>query len=212
MNGTISLFLADDHVLVCQGIAALLAKQPDMTVVGHCGDGLKVVDEVMRTKPDVVVLDLQMPGLHGVDICRQITRKAKHTAVLVLTMHADEEFIVQALENGACGYMLKEAAFDQLVEAVRTVAHGNLYLGAGVPRGVLSRLTEAKRDDPYNRLTPRERQVLHLIAEGKTSKKIAGMLSLSPKTVDTHRAHLMAKLDIHDLATLVKYAMKKKLL
>lgn len=205
----IRLFLADDHTLVRQGIAALIAKSPDIEVVGECGDGLKVVEEVLQTKPDVVVLDLAMPGLNGMDVCRQLTRKAKKAAVLILTMYADEEFIVRSLENGANGYLLKEAAADQLVEAVRTVARGDLFLGPGVPRSVLGRLTSRTKDDAYDRLTSRERQVFQLIAEGKTNRTIAEILSLSVKTIDTHRAHLMRKLGIHDQTSLVKLAIKK---
>ncbi len=207
---TINLFLADDHTLVRQGIAALITKEPDIRVVGECGDGLKVLPDVLAIKPDVVVLDLAMPGLNGLDVCRQLTKKAKGTAVLVLTMHAEEEFIVRALENGASGYLLKEAAADQLAEAVRTVARGDLYLGPGVPRSVLGRLTAGgNKTDPYNRLTTREREVLQLIAEGKTNRDIAEVLKLSVKTVDTHRAHLMRKLSIHDQTTLVKFAIRR---
>ena len=205
----IRLFLADDHTLVRQGIAALFAISPDIEVVGECGNGLNVMDGVLETKPDVVVLDLAMPGLNGMDVCRQLTRKAKGVAVLILTMYADEEFIVRSLENGANGYLLKEAAPDQLVEAVRTVARGDLFLGPGVPRSILSRLTSRTDDDPYDRLTSRERQVFQLIAEGKTNRKIAEILGLSVKTVDTHRAHLMRKLDIHDQTSLVKIAIQK---
>ena len=205
----IRLFLADDHTLVRQGIAALLAKSPDIEVVGQCGNGRKVMDGVVETKPDVLVLDLAMPGLNGMDVCRQLTRKAKGVAVLILTMYADEEFIVRSLENGANGYLLKEAAPEQLVEAVRTVARGDLFLGPGVPRSILSRLTSRTEDDPYERLTSREREVFQLIAEGKTNRKIAEILALSVKTVDTHRAHLMRKLDIHDQTSLVKIAIQK---
>jgi len=207
----IRVFLADDHTLVREGIAVLIGSAPDMEVVGQCGDGLKVVADVQAAKPDVVVLDLTMPGLNGLDICRQLQRKAKSAAVLILTMHTDEEFIVRALENGAGGYLVKEAAADQLAEAVRTVSRGELYLGPRVPRSVLSRLTAGSREDPYNQLTTRERQVLQLIAEGKTNRQVAEVLELSVKTVDTHRAHLMRKLNIHDQTTLVKYALKRGL-
>jgi DNA-binding NarL/FixJ family response regulator len=209
MEKKIGLFLADDHTLVRQGIAALVNQTPDMRVVGECGDGLKVVEEVLKSKPDVVVLDLTLPGLNGLDVCRQLTRKAKGIAVLVVTMHVEEEFIVRSLESGASGYLIKEAAADQLAEAVRTVARGDLYLGPGVPRAVLSRLTAGPDADPYNRLTVREREVLQLIAEGKTNRRVAEILDLSVKTVDTHRAHLMRKLDIHDQTSLVKYAIRR---
>jgi DNA-binding NarL/FixJ family response regulator len=141
MDEKIRVFLADDHTLVREGIAVLIGGADDMAVVGQCGDGLKVVEEVLRTKPTVVVLDLTMPGMNGLDICRQLQRRAKGVGVLVLTMHTDEEFIVRALENGASGYLVKEAAADQLAEAVRTVARGELYLGPRVPKTVLQRLT-----------------------------------------------------------------------
>ena len=209
MHEPISIFLADDHTLVREGLAALIAKVADMQVVGQCGDGLAVVDEVLAVLPRVVLLDLTMPGLNGLDICRQLVKKAKNSAVLVLTMHADEEFIVQALQNGASGYLLKEAAADQLAEAVRTVARGDLYLGTGVPKTVLNRLVKGRDSDPYNLLTPREREVLHMIAEGKTSRSIAEKTGISAKTVETHRAHLMKKLKIHSQTALVKYALRR---
>lgn len=209
MGNRITVFLADDHTLVRQGIAALVSKNPDVKVVGQCGDGLKVVEQVLAARPNVVVLDLQMPGLNGLDICRQLSRKAKGAGILVLTMHADEEFIIQALENGASGYLLKEAAADQLNEALLAVAAGQLYLGPGVPSSVLNRLAQGKGSDPYNTLTARERQVLQLIAEGKTDREIAPILGLSVKTVDTHRAHAMRKLGLHDQTALVKFALRR---
>jgi len=212
MEKKIGLFLADDHTLVREGIASLISDNPGLTVVGQCGDGLRVVEEVVKAKPDVVLLDLSMPGLNGLDICRQLTRKCKKVAVLVVTMHSDEEFIVRSLENGAAGYLVKEAAADQLADAIRTVARGDLYLGPGVPKSILGRLGARGKDDPYNKLTVRERQVLQLIAEGKTNRVIAKMLDLSVKTVDTHRAHLMRKLGIHDQTALVKYALKRKII
>jgi len=206
---TIRIFLADDHTLVRQGIAALIGREDDLQVVGQCGDGLKVIDEVLKSKPDVVVLDLTMPGLNGLDACRQLSRKVKDAVVLILTMHTDEEFMVRAMESGASGYLVKEAAADQLADAVRTVARGDLYLGPGVPEGILHRVTSGDRADPHSKLTLRERQVLQLIAEGKTSRNIAERLGLSVKTVDTHRAHLMRKLGIHDQTSLVKYALRR---
>lgn len=209
MDKVITVFLADDHTLVREGIAALIAKHPDLRVVGQCGDGMKVGGEVAQAKPDVLLLDLTMPGLNGLDICRNLSKRQKNVAILMLTMHAEEEFIVRALENGASGYMMKEAAADQLAEAVHTVAAGKIYLGPGVSRSVLSKLVSGKGSDPYNHLTARERQVLQLIAEGKTNRTISEILSLSVKTVDTHRARLMRKLDIHDQTSLVKYAIRR---
>ena len=204
----IRVFLADDHAMVREALAQLVAQNDDIRVVGQCGDGLAVVDKVRELRPDVVVLDIAMPGMNGLDICRLLTRKVRRSAVLVLTMHDDEEIIASALRYGASGYLLKEAAADQLAEAVRTVACGQLYLGAGIPSSVVQRIHEDAQDS-YEQLTTRERQVLHLIAEGKTNREIAEELSLAVKTVDTHRAHLMRKLHIHNQTALVKYALRK---
>ncbi|MFP4107140.1 MAG: response regulator [Phycisphaerae bacterium] len=207
---TIGIFLADDHVMVREGLAALISKDPSLRVVGQCGEGLRVMDEVEDTHPDVVVLDITMPGLNGLDLCREITKKQRGVSVLILTMHDDEQFIASALENGASGYLLKESAAEQLAEAIRRVSRGELYLGPGIPKGVLQRVGQAD-SDPYKRLTTRERQVLQLIAEGKTNRQIAQELDLAVKTVDTHRTRLMRKLNIHDQTTLVKYALRKGL-
>ena len=208
MNDQILVYLADDHAMVREGLAALVGSDKEIRVVGQCGDGLKVVEEVRTLKPDVLILDITMPGLNGLDVCREISRKAPGTAILILTMHDDEQFIAKALENGASGYLLKEAAAGQLNEAVHAVAKGQLFLGPGIPRGVLQRIGQGT-DDPYDQLTIRERQVLQSIAEGKTNRQIADELKLSIKTVDTHRSHLMRKLDIHDQTSLVKYAIRK---
>jgi len=207
-NGRTRVFLADDHAVVREGLAALVEKTGHFEVVGQCGDGLRVVQQVVDTRPDVVVLDVQMPGLNGVDICRELSRQLPEAAVLILSMHDNEEFIVRALENGAKGYLLKESAGTELAEAMRTVAAGKRYLGPGVPRSVLTRLHQ-ERCDPYERLTTRERQVLQLIAEGRTNRKAAEALGLAVKTVDTHRMRLMRKLNIHDQTTLVKFAVNR---
>ena len=205
---SISVFLADDHVMVREGLAALVGKDPHIRVVGQCGEGLKVLPQVLETKPDVVVLDIGMPGLNGLEICRELSRKAKNIAVLILTIHDDEQFIARALAYGASGYLLKEAAADQLTRAVRAVARGELYLGPGIPKAALQRIGRS-HIDPLEQLTTRERQVFQLIAEGKTNRDIAEVLDVSVKTIDTHRSHLMHKLDIHDQTSLVKYAIRK---
>lgn len=196
--------------MVREGLAAIAARDGDIRIVGQCGEGLKVVEEVCLSNPDVVVLDITMPGLNGLDICREIIRKQKGTAVLVLTMHNDEQFVARALENGASGYLLKEAAAESLTEAVRAVARGDLYLGPGIPRSVLSRISKGDID-PYEKLTTRERQVLQLIAEGKTNRQVSEKLNVAVKTVDTHRTRLMRKLEIHDQTSLVKFAIRKGL-
>lgn len=206
---TIRVFLVDDHALLREGIAALLADEADIEIVGQCGDGIQAAQEVEQVKPDVVVLDITLPQLNGLEVCRRICRKLRNTAVLILTMHADEEYIVGALKAGASGYLLKEAASEQLTRAVRAIAGGELFLGSGIPHRVLQRLTEDTDDDPYSSLTDRERQVLQLIAEGQTNRQIADKLGVSVKTVDTHRTRLMRKLGIHDQTTLVKFAIRK---
>ena len=208
-NGNIRVFLADDHELVRAGIALLIAREGDMEVVGECGDGLEVVEAVVKADPQVVVLDLMMPGLSGLEICLRLQKKARGVGVLVLTMLDDKDIMVRALVNGAIGYLLKESVPEQLAEAVRTVARDELYLGSGVPRAVLNQLAAGRGGDPYDRLTPREREVLQLIAEGNTNRQVAEMLGVAVKTVDTHRARLMRKLSIHDQTALVKYALKR---
>jgi DNA-binding NarL/FixJ family response regulator len=204
----ITVFVADDHAMVREALADTLDREPDIQVVGQCGEGLAVVPEVRKRKPDVVVLDITMPGLNGLDICRELVRKLKGVAVLMLTMHDNEEFVATAVRHGASGYLLKEAAGDELVEAVRRVARGELYLGPGIHRSALQQGGD-EQADPYDRLTTRERQVLQLIAEGRTNPQIAEQLELAVKTVDTHRTRLMRKLDIHDQTSLVKYALRR---
>jgi DNA-binding NarL/FixJ family response regulator len=205
---SISVFLADDHAMVREGLAAVVAKDSRIEVAGQCGDGLKALDEILQAKPDVAVLDITMPGLNGLDVCRELSRKCPEMGIIILTMHDDEQFIARALRNGAMGYLLKEAASAELAEAVHTVARHEMYLGTSIARGAMERILSAK-EDSYERLTTRERQVLQLIAEGKTNRLIAEMLGLAVKTVDTHRSRLMRKLNIHDQTSLVKYALRR---
>jgi DNA-binding NarL/FixJ family response regulator len=204
----IKVFLADDHNLVRQALAEMINRNSDFEVVGQCGDGLQVVAQVLEAKPEVLVLDIAMPGLNGLDVCKEITHKLRKLGVLMLSMHDDEEFVARALENGASGYLMKEADNDQLATAIRTVAQGEIYLAPGISRNVLLRIGRAP-DDPYQRLTTRERQVLQLIAEGKTNRDVATRLGLAVKTIDTHRTRLMRKLGIHDQTALVKLAVRK---
>jgi len=206
----IDVLLADDHVMVREGLAALVMKDPDIRVVSQCSDGIEVLKKVAELRPRVVVLDLTMPRLNGLDVCRELTRRHPQTAVLILTMHNDEQFIARSLERGASGYLLKEAAAEQLSQAVHAVARGELYLGPGISRSVVQCMSGGA-DDPYDRLTMREKQVLQLIAEGKTNRRIAEELQLAVKTIDTHRTRLMRKLNIHDQTSLVKYALRRGL-
>lgn len=206
-TNTINVFLADDHTMVREGLASLVDKEPDLNVVGQCGDGLRVLDQLIPLRPDVAVLDIGMPGLNGLDICRDVRRKSPKTGVLILTMHCEEQFVANALDNGAGGYLLKESAAAKLPEAIRRIAEGELFLGPGTPQSAL-RLVGTNEEDPYTTLTTRERQVLQLIAEGKTNRQIAEQLDLAVKTIDTHRTRLMRKLNIHDQTSLVKYALR----
>jgi len=204
----IRVFLADDHVMVREGLAALLAREPGIEVVGQCGDGLDVVEQVLKHEPDVVILDIMMPGLNGLDVCRELSRRLETASVLILTMYDDEQFIARALDYGANGYLLKEAATGQLAAAVRSVAARKLFLGPGIPRGILERISRGS-SDAYEQLTTRERQVLQLIAEGNTNPQIASQLNLAVKTVDTHRSNLMRKLAFHNKTDLVKFAIRR---
>jgi two-component system response regulator NreC len=207
-DGRIRVFLADDHAMVREGLAALVAEEADFVVVGQCGDGLQVVQEVERTGPQLVVLDITMPGLNGLDVCRQLVRGFPHIRVVILTIHDDEQFVVRALEHGAAGYLLKEAAAEQLIRALRTVAAGGTFLASPLSSEAMDRIA-SEQGDVYESLTSRERQVLQLIAEGKTNRQIAQELNVALKTIDTHRSRLMQKLDLHDQAALIKYALRR---
>lgn len=208
MNDSIGVFLVDDHIMVREGLAALVGKDPHMSVVGQCGDGLKVLGMVKELKPDVVVLDIELPGLGGLDVCREIARRVKGVAVLILTMYDDEQFVARAVKNGASGFLLKDAAADQLTQGIRAVAAGEFFMGAGISKDVLEHIASGD-GDPYDALTSRERQVFKMIAESKTSRMIAEELGLAIKTVETHRTRLMGKLGIHNVNDLIRFAFKK---
>ncbi len=204
----ITVLLADDHTMVRQALSAVVSRESDIAVVAECGTGLETLEAVKRLRPAVAVLDIHMPGLNGLDTCRELTRRFRDVAILILTMYGDEEFIRRALENGASGYLQKDAAADQLPQAIRTVAQGETYLGPGIPSSVLHSFG-ARRGDPYDSLTPREKQVLQLIAEGRTNREAAEILGIAMRTVDTHRTRLMKKLNIHDQQGLILYAIKR---
>jgi two-component system response regulator NreC len=202
------VFLADDHGLVRDGLIALLEGTGQFEVVGHCGNGLQVIPQAAEVRPDIVVLDVELPGLNGIDVCRELKRQMPDTVVLILSMHDDEPFVIRALQNGARGYLLKDSAGSELAEAIRTVLAGQVFIGSGIDKSVLSRL-HRPQVELYDTLTSRERQVLQLIAEGKTNRRVAEALGVAVKTVDTHRMRLMNKLNIHDQTTLVKFFLKR---
>ncbi len=204
----IQVLLADDHQMVRQGLRAMLENE-GFRIVGEAGDGLEAVRLAGRVHPDVAILDLVMPGLNGLDAAREIRRASPRARMILLTMHTEDAFILEALRNGISGYVLKIQAALDLVQAIREVARGAVYLSPGVSRVVEAYLTNA--DLPPDPLSPRERQVLQLVAEGKTTKDIAVLLGVSPKTAESHRTQIMSNLGIHDTAGLVRYAIRRGL-
>ncbi len=213
MNGAsvdTSIVLGDDHKIVLRGLRALLEGQPGFTVVGEASDGLKVTSMVERLKPDVLVVDLMMPGLSGFDVARRVAKKQPKTRVVILSMYSSEAHVVEALRSGALGYVLKDASAEELVSAIREAAMGRRYLSAPFSNDLIE--TYLKRPggvDSYDTLTPREREVLHLVAEGLTSGEIAGRLFISPRTAESHRANLMRKLGLRTRTDLVRFAFQR---
>jgi DNA-binding NarL/FixJ family response regulator len=209
----IRMLLAEDHTIVRKGLRSLLDGAGGIQVVGEAADGREAVDKVRHLLPDVVVMDIAMPGLNGLEATRQIRKQFPKVKVLILTMHADEEHILQILQAGASGYVVKQDAPEELVSAVQTVDRGDLFLSPSISRTVIQeyiRRAEAMAGRvSYEPLTPREREVLQLIAEGRPPREIAEILRISVKTVETHRAHLMRKLDARSTADLTRYAIRK---
>lgn len=212
----IRILLADDHTILRAGLRMMLNAQPDMEVVGEAQDGRQAITEAQRLQPDVVLMDITMPDMNGIDATRQIKRMLPETKVLVLTMHENDEYVFQALRAGAAGYMLKEAADTDLISALRVIQSGQFYLSpmaqSVMVGDYLQRVRTGEEKDSYSSLTEREREILKLVAEGFTNNQIAEQLVISPKTVDTHRTHVMDKLNLHSRAELVKYAMRRGLL
>jgi DNA-binding NarL/FixJ family response regulator len=212
---SIRILLADDHTILRNGIRALLEDEPGMRVVGEAEDGRAAVALTCQLKPDVLIMDIAMPLLNGLEASRQIKQQCPGVKVLILTMHDNEEYIRQVLEAGAMGYILKDAAARELISAIRTVYRGEAVLSPAVTRLVIEdylRWGGVRPQEEANGLSPREREVLQLIAEGYTNKQIAEILSISVKTVQAHRNNLMQKLDLHDRGELIKYAIQKKII
>lgn len=203
----IRVVLADDHALVRDGLRAVLAREPDIQVVGEAADGRDALRVVETAKPDVAVLDLSMPLLNGLDVARQLVAQERGPRAILITMHAEDRYVLDALRAGVRGYVLKKQAAADLVRAIREVAEGRVYLSPGVGAAVADAIRTGG-PAPDERLTPREREVLQLVAEGKTTKEIAAILKVSVKTADAHRTHLMQKLDIHDIAGLTRCALR----
>ena len=208
----IKVFLADDHAVVREGLRYLLEAQEDITVVGDVGTGRQAVTEVKRLAPDVVVMDVSMPDMNGIEATGRILEILPQTRVLILSMQSSAEHVYRALQAGAHGYLLKESAGKVLVEAVRSVHSGGRYLSPGITETLVNDYLHQRaltvEASPLERLSRREREVLQLVVEGRSSAEIGEMLSLSPKTVDTYRSRLMQKLEISDMPTLVKFAIQ----
>ena len=205
----IRVMLADDHAVVRDGLRVLLEAQSDLEVVGAAANGRQAVRLVDELHPDVVVMDIAMPELNGIEATQQIHDALPATQVLVLSMHSTTEHIFRALQAGARGYLLKDSAGAEVVDAVRVVRAGRRYLSQKIASAVIDDyISERHRASPLDSLSPRERQILQLVAEGKSSAEAAAMLFLSPKTVDTYRSRMMQKLDIDDLPSLVKFAIQ----
>jgi len=203
----IRILLADDHAVVRQGFKMILAAQADMEIVAEAGNGRDAVEAAQRLRPDVVVMDVAMPELNGIEATRRIVEASPHTRVLALSMHKDSVYVREILRAGARGYLLKDAPAGDLVSAVRAVAGGEGYLSPGVSNAVLD---DYRRHvtNPIDLLTSREREVLQMLAEGKTNKEIAGVLQLSVYTVDAHRGRIMEKLNLHSINELVRFAVR----
>jgi len=207
----IRILIADDHGIVAEGLKHLIEAQPDMEVVALVGDGREAVQQAREVQPDVVLMDLSMPELNGADATRAILERDARCRVIVLSMYAQREYVRRALKAGAAGYVVKRSAAKEVVEAIRAVHAGQRYLSPRVADVVLEDYTDDKQDDLLSRLSAREREVLQLLAEGRTGAQIAERLSLSQKTVETYRARLVEKLGIRDLAGLVRFAIQKGL-
>ncbi|MEZ4867480.1 MAG: response regulator transcription factor [Caldilineaceae bacterium] len=209
----ITVILADDHTVVRNGLRLLLNAQPDIEVMGEAATGREAVQLAAKLQPQIALLDIAMPDLNGIEATRQIGEVAPTTQVIILSMHAGSDYIYHALQAGARGYILKESAAEELIQAIYAVQSGNRFLNSKVTDEIVTHYlgqgATAVQESPLTQLSDREREVLQLVVEGKTSVEVGAILALSPKTVDTYRSRLMQKLNIHDLPTLVKFAIQQ---
>lgn len=212
----VNIVLADDHHLVRQGVRALLETEPDFHIVGEAGDGLETVRLVQSLQPDVLIVDIRMPGLNGLEVTRKVTQRSRQTRVVILSMYGHEGYLLEAMRNGAAGYILKDSTASELVQAVREVSAGQRYLSQSLSRRALEAyVQEAKGTTPdhaYQSLTSREREVLQLVAEGNTNAEIAHQLHISPRTVEIHRAKMRHKLGLRTRTDLILYAIHREII
>jgi DNA-binding NarL/FixJ family response regulator len=207
----IRIVLADDHQIVRQGLRALLSAEADFSVVGEASTGIEAVQLVERLRPDILVSDMMMPELNGMEVTRQCVKRSPDTRVIILSMHSNEAYVLKALQNGASGYVLKDSSVDELVQAVRDILTGERYLSPPISERMIDTYVQKTKDttldDPYETLTNREREIFHLVAEGYSSTEIANRLSISSRTVETHRANIMRKLNLRNQAEIIRYAL-----
>jgi DNA-binding NarL/FixJ family response regulator len=211
---TVKIILADDHKMMLEGLSSLLGQQSGISIVGRAATGREAVQLSEKLLPDVVLMDVSMPDLNGIDATRQIALRSPATRVIALSMHSDRQFVVEMFRAGAAGYLLKDSAFEDLATAIRTVVKNEMYIAPTLSGFALEDyLSAPASDEPLvaPKLTDREREVLQMMAEGKVTKEIAAELSLSAKTVETHRQHLMDKLDMYTVAELTKFAIREGL-
>jgi len=208
-----SIVIAEDHTILREGLQALLSGKKEFNVVGEAKDGREAIHSVEENKPDIILLDLSMPRMNGLEAIQEIKKRSANTKILVLTVHKTEEYVLASLEAGADGYILKEATHSELLIAINNVLSGKPYLSPGISEkvieGYLSGKNKTKNKGSQDRLTKREREILKLIAEGHTNKRISEILCISIKTVEKHRSNVMGKLDIHNVSALTLYAVEK---
>ena len=208
----VKILIADDHSILREGLLALIAKEPSMSVVAEAEDGVSVLDLAIENKPDVIIMDIAMPGLNGIEATRRINAELPDTKVIALSMHSDRRFVIEMLRAGAFGFVVKHAAFEELVTAIKTVLKGDTFLSSSIVDVVVKDYVNklAGTDSPaYSKLTDREREILQQLVEGKSTKEIAFNLSVSVKTIETHRLNIRDKLGISNLAELTKFAIRE---
>ena len=217
MKKKIRVLIADDHTIVRKGLCAILEGDKEIEVVGDAENGREAIKKVEQVQPDIVLMDITMPGLNGLETTRQLKKRHPKTKILILTMHDNEEYIFETLRAGASGYLVKRTAPDELISAIHAVNRGESFLSPSISKRVIEGYirvgqSEQEEDEPFEKLTDREREVLQLIAEGRVNREIAELLHISIKTVETHRSHIIEKLNIRNIAELTQYAIRKGLI